>query len=317
MYNILILDDVHENCLKLFESYNCKVIHLRKYTKDTILLKVGLEEIDAIVYRLFTTTIDEEILTKAKKLRCIVRTGGGHGNIDLKVAEDSNIVIMDTIRCNSFSAAEFIFASILTLARKIMVGDRLFRSGIFAREDLWGMELANKTLGIIGFGAIGKNLSNMANAFGMKVISYSLHITKDEEETYSMKGVNLDELFSTSDFISIAFPGTRDYIGWINKEKIVLMKHGVYLINATSMALFNYEDVAEALKKGKIGGIVIDRPAFNPAIEKNILMDAPNVIFSPTLGSHTHEGQTRCAEQAVNQVLEYLSKGVITNQIIR
>jgi D-3-phosphoglycerate dehydrogenase len=314
-YSFLLLDDVHPSAVRYLEQNNHKVIHFQEHTKEKLLEII--ENIDVIIYRLFTTTIDKEILNKAKKLKCIVRTGGGIGRIDYEIAKENNIVIMDTKNCNSFTAAEFIFGCILDLARNITLGDRVFRSGKFDRKKLWGIELAGKTLGIIGFGYIGKNLCRMANAFNMNVISYSPHITKDEETQYNMKGVTLDKLYIMSDFISIAFPADKSYFGMINNEKIDLMKNGVFIINATAMGLFEYEDVIKGLKDGKIGGIVIDRPSFDPATERHPFLDLPNVVFSPTLGSHTHEGQSRCVLQAIDQALNYIENNKIINQIMR
>ena len=250
MYHVLLLDDVHFSAVELLESFDCKVTRLINHSKQEILNII--ESVDAIIYRLFTTTLDNEILSKAKKLRCIVRTGGGMGKIDLDIIREKKVKIMDTNHCNSFSAAEFIFGSILTLVRKIALGDKLFRSGHYERQNLWGTELAGKTLGIIGFGKIGKNLCMMANAFNMNVISFSPHITQQEEEMYKMKSVSLDNLYSKSDIISIAFPVTKEFLGMINKDTIKLMKNGVFLINATTMRLFNYEDTANALTEGKI-----------------------------------------------------------------
>ena len=314
-YTALLLDDIHINAIDLLKHHNFNVIHYPDHTKNKILEII--DKVDVIIYRLFSTTIDGEILSKAKNLKCIIRTGAGMGNIDFAVATKNKVIIMDTRHCNSFSAAEFIFGSILNLARKITLGDKFFRSGKFERNSLWGTELAGKTLGIIGFGHIGKNVCKMATSFNMKVISFSPHITPDEIKAYLIENVTLDELFRNSDFISIAFPGTLNDLGMINKEKINLMKTGVYLINASSMGVFNYDDVADALKSGKIGGLVIDRPSFDPAIETHQFLDFPNVIFSPTLGSHTHEGQTRCVTQAINQAIDYLDNGVISNQILR
>lgn len=312
MYSILVLDDVEIGVIEYLRS-KCTVSYMPTHSKEQILGVI--ESIDGLIYRDFSTTLDKDILSKAKNLKCIVRTGGGSGVIDFEVAKKKNIVVMAAEGCNAFTAAEFIFASMLILSRKIALGDKMFRAGTINRENLWGSELANKTLGIIGFGRIGKNLCKMANTFGMQVISYSPHITKDQEDEYHMKGVTLGKLFEQSDFVSIAFPRSKDFTGMINAEKITLMKKGVNIINATSMSLFNYEDVTKALKDGIIGGLVIDRPDFDPQKEKHPFMDFPNVLFVPAIGSHTHEGQFRCGKEAADQLLEYLENGTIKHQI--
>ena len=312
MYSILVLDDVEIGVIEYLRS-KCTVSYMPTHSKEQILGVI--ESIDGLIYRDFSTTFDKDILSKAKKLKCIVRTGGGSGVIDFEIAKEKSILIMDTEGCNAFTAAEFIFASMFTLSRKIALGDKMFRAGNINRENLWGSELANKTLGIIGFGRIGKNLCKMATTFGMQVISFSPHITRDQEEEYHMKGVTIDHLYERSDFISIAFPRSKDFTGMINAEKISLMKKGVNIINATSMNLFNYEDVTKALIEGKIGGLVIDRPDFDPIKEKHPFMNFPNVLFVPAIGSHTHEGQFRCAREAADQMLNYLENGMIKHQI--
>jgi D-3-phosphoglycerate dehydrogenase len=312
-YTILILDDVHPEASEILKKNGFKVLTFPVYDQQKIEDVIG--EIDAIIYRSFSTIFGEDLLHKANKLKYIVRTGGGVGRIDLSVTQKLNIVVMHTAGCNSFTASEFAIASILNLARNITTGDRLFHSEKFDRSDLWGTEIVGKTLGIVGFGRIGKNLSKWANNFSMKVISYSPLITEKEENEYNVQSVELDYLYIQSDFISIAYPPKLENKDSINKSKFKLMKKGVRIVNLTWMGIFNLEDLAEALIEQKVAGILFDRPEYPSSLEKNPLEGLTNIIYTPNLGSHTLEGQKACATASANQVLEYIKFKKITNQI--
>ena len=127
----------------------------------------------------------------------------------------------------------------------------------------------------------------------------------------------MEELCKESDFISIAFPVKRENRGMFDKTMFDLMKLGVNLINIMWMGLFDEDDLLSALKSGKIGGIMIERPSFDPKDRSHPLMEFPNVIFTPAVGSQTHEGQARCGLEAANYVIDYLNNRKITNQINR
>jgi D-3-phosphoglycerate dehydrogenase len=312
-YKSLILDDVHPEASEILKKNGFKVVSFSVYDQQMISGVIG--DVDAIIYRSFSLILDATLLEKAKKLKCIVRTGGGVGRIDLPTTQKLNIVVMHTAGCNSFTASEFAFASILNLARNITTGDRLFQSEKFDRLDLWGVEIVGKTLGIVGFGRIGKNLSKWANNFNMKVVTYSPSLTEAEENEYNVESVKLDDLYAQSDFISIAYPPKLEDKDSINKSKFKIMKKGIRIVNLTWMGIFNLDDLAEALIEQKVAGILFDRPEYLTTLEKNPLKGLTNVIYTPNLGSHTLEGQKACATASANQVLEYIKNKQITNQI--
>jgi D-3-phosphoglycerate dehydrogenase len=224
---------------------------------------------------------------------------------------------MHTRGCNSFTAAEYIFGSFLVLSRRIIEGDKTFREKRIERSQLWGNELAGKTIGIVGFGKMGKALSRMARSFGMTVISHSPHITSKEEQDYHVSSVTLKELYQGSDFIALTFPPKAEDRGMFDQSAFNQMKKGVKIVNAAWMGIFNFKDLKVALDNQKVGGIVIDRPEFETEQLVELLSEYPNVVFSPNLGSHTIEGQLKCGKQALEQIINYLENGKITNQIVR
>jgi len=311
---ILLLDDIHNSVISYIQNRGYDVVSIPEASKESILEVV--ENVHCIIYRLFTTTMDREVIEKAKNLKCIVRTGGGAGAIDFQSTNDRGIKIMHTQGCNSFSAAEFIFAAFMNMSRKISLGNQYFKSGEFDRSKLWGSEMADKTVGIVGFGRMGKFLSKMAQGFDMKVIAFSPNISYEEKKQFNIKSVSLDDLYKQSDFISITFPPQLEDKDMFNKDAFEKMKPGVMIVNATWMGLFNTDDLVEAINSNIVVSVTFDRPNFDPSNSENPFLNIPEVIFSPTLGSHTHEGQSKCGIAAVDIAIDYLENNKITNEVV-
>ena len=193
----------------------------------------------------------------------------------------------------------------LSLSRNISLGDQSIKIGNWNRNELIGTELRSKTIGIIGMGKIGRELMKRCLSFDMKILAYDPYVNKDLIESENVVLVSLDELYSNSDFISTHVPlndNTRDLI---NKESFSLMKPNVRIINVARGGIINEKDLADALKKNKIAGAAIDVFSKEPIETNNPLINAPNVILTPHIGSYSYEGRSMMELTAVKNLINH------------
>jgi glyoxylate reductase len=250
---------------------------------------------DAIVSQL-TDKIDRAVIDAAPSLRVIANIAVGYDNIDLAAARERGIVVTNTPDVLTNAVAEFTWALILAVTRRVPEGDRLVRRGAWkgwALDFLPGMELAGKQLGLIGRGRIGRAVAEKAAAFGMRVV-------------FARHDMSFDELLVTSDVISLHVPLTAGTRHLIDRKSLVRMKRSAYLINTSRGAVVDEEALAWALHEGLLAGAGLDvyenEPAVLPA-----LLDQENVVLAPHIGSATRETRTAMAELAVKNVVEVLA----------
>jgi glyoxylate reductase len=249
---------------------------------------------DGIVSQL-TDKIDRELMMAAPSLRVIANVAVGYDNIDLDAARERGVVVTNTPDVLTNAVAEFTWALILAVTRRVAEGDRLVRRGAWkgwALDFLPGMELAGKQLGLIGRGRIGRAVAEKAAAFGMRVV-------------FARHDMSFDELLVTSDVISLHVPLTAGTRHLIDRKSLVRMKRSAYLINTSRGAVVDEEALAWALHEGLLAGAGLDvyenEPAVLPA-----LLDQENVVLAPHIGSATRETRTAMAELAVRNVVEVL-----------
>ncbi|MGM9618844.1 MAG: D-2-hydroxyacid dehydrogenase [Oscillospiraceae bacterium] len=269
-------------------------------------LGAALRDFDAVVVRSKTKVranhIDE---AKGGRLKLIIRGGVGVDNIDVKYAEENGITVRNTPGASSESVAELAMALMFACARYVSI------AGHTMREDKWekkaygkGIELSGKTLGIIGFGRIGKKLGLLAKALGMNVLAYARHIPPVEEQV-GIPYVSLDELLAQSDFISVHAPAV-DGGPLINAERIAQMKDGVVIINTSRGSNVDEAALLEALNSGKVRSAGLDVYAEEPSANKE-LYSHPMVACTPHIGAATVEAQGRIGEEIV-EIIESFGK---------
>lgn len=297
MKTIVVCDALHPVALELLnKEEDINVIDAINTPKDE-LLNI-LKDADVAITR-SSTDVDEKFLNASKKLKAVVRAGVGVDNVDIDGCSRRGIIVMNVPTANTIAAVELTMAHMLAAARSLPYAHNDLKvDRIWKREKWYGVELFNKTLGVIGFGNIGSRVAIRAKAFGMNIIAYDPYI--DPSKVVDMGGTyttNFDDILKC-DFITIHTPKTRETTDMIGEAEISKMKDGVRLINCARGGLYNEEALYNGLKSGKIAFAGIDVFSKEPATN-HPLLDLPNVSVTPHLGANTLESQQNIAVQAV------------------
>ncbi|MBR8462508.1 phosphoglycerate dehydrogenase [Campylobacter sp. faydin G-140] len=301
MKNIIVCDAIHPVGFELLKKeQDINVIDAVKVPKDELLQILG--DADVAITR-SSTEINEAFLNAGKKLKAIVRAGVGVDNVDIDGCSRRGIIAMNVPTANTIAAVELTMAHMLAAARSLEYAHNDLKiDRIWKREKWYGVELFNKTLGIIGFGNIGSRVAARAKAFGMKIVAYDPYI--DSAKVVDMGGVytkNFDDILAC-DFITIHTPKTKETIGMIGEAEIAKMKDGVRLINCARGGLYDEKALENGLKSGKIAFAGIDVFTKEPATD-HPLLDLNNVSVTPHLGANTLESQRNIAIEAVEQAI--------------
>jgi D-3-phosphoglycerate dehydrogenase len=260
------------------------------------------------------TKVTAKIIDAASNLKVIGRAGSGLDNVDLTAATKKGIVVMNTPGGNTITTAEHTFSLMCAMARQIPQATASMKEGKWEKKRFMGVELFNKTLGVIGIGNIGSQVARRAQAFEMNVITYDPFLSEEKAKDMGVERVNLEELFRRSDFITIHTPITAETRNMINKETIKIMKSGVRIINCARGGIVNEKDLYEALVEGKVAGAALDVFEKEPA-ENNPLLTLDSVISTPHLGAATKEAQENVAIAIAEQIADYLVQGTIRNAV--
>lgn len=252
--------------------------------------------------------IDKDIIDAGSSLKIIANYGAGFDNIDIDYAREKNIIVTNAPAPSSaISTAELAFALMISAARKLVSGDKLTRRGEFYgwRPTFYlGSELRGKTLGIIGLGNIGKNLSKRARAFEMNVIYYSRTRKEDFEKEYGLEYKDKDYVIKNSDFLSLHTAFVPELKHMISQKELEMMKESAILINASRGPVVDEEALAEALIRKEIAGAALDVYEFEPKVNEKLLM-LDNVILAPHLGNATYEARMEMGENARDNLIQF------------
>ena len=221
---------------------------------------------------------------------------------------------MNTPGGNTITTAEHTIALLFSLARLVPQATASMKAGQWEKKKFMGVELFNKTLGIIGLGSIGNQVAKKAQGLEMVVVAYDPFLSDDRAKALGIEKVSLDELFSRSDFITIHTPLTPETRNLINSETIRKMKNGVRIINCARGGIINEKDMYEALKSGRVAGAALDVFEKEPP-EDFSLIGLDNVICTPHLGAATEEAQENVAIAVAEQIADYLVRGTIRNAV--
>ncbi len=276
-------------------------------------LKECIGEYHGLVIR-SATKVTSEIIDAAKNLKVIGRAGSGLDNVDRVAATKKGIVVMNTPGGNTITTAEHTIALMVSLARKIPQATMSMKEGKWEKKKFMGVELYNKTLGIVGIGNIGSQVAKRMQAFGMNVIAYDPFLNEEKAKIMGVEKVDLQTLFKRSDFITLHTPLTPETKGMINRDSIKIMKNGVRIINCARGGIVNEKDLYEAIVEGKVAGAALDVLEKEPP-ENNPLIALEQVICTPHLGASTNEAQENVAVAVAEQIVDYLLKGIIRNAV--
>jgi len=310
-YQVLVPDNVHPSALDVLNSAAGLQITAPGQMKREELL-AALPNAEALIIR-SASKIDAEALAAAGKLKMIARAGVGVDNVDIPDATKRGIVIMNTPDGNTVSTAEMAFGLMLALVRQIPQAHATLLAGKWDRKSFSGVELRGKTLGIVGFGRIGRAIAKRALAFDMTVIAFDPYIT--EPGSLPVELVDLDTLYKRADFITLHAVLTDETRGMVNKANIAKMKPGVRIVNAARGALINETDLAEALKSGQVAGAALDVYTNEPPEAGNPLISLPNVVHTPHLAASTEDAQIVVAVDAAKLVVDALLNGKYANVV--
>ena len=268
---------------------------------------------DAIIVR-SATEIRGELLAGAGQLKVIGRAGIGVDNIDLDAATERGIVVMNTPDANATTTAELAIAHMFSLSRKLTGADRSVRDGKWERSIFLGTELSGKTVGIVGFGTIGRLVAARCFALNMRVVGYDPFVTAETFGEYGVGKMDIDSLLANADYVSLHCPVTDETRGLLSRDRLHDMKPGARLINCARGGLIDEKALLEVVESGHLAGAALDVFENEPPGDSPLLAQA-NIQFSPHLGASTHEAQTAVGVEIAHQIAAFLVRGEITNAV--
>ncbi len=308
---VLISDNLSQNGIDILKNAGLEVDVKTGMKPEE--LKECIGEYHGIVIR-SATKMTEDIIEAADNLKVIGRAGSGLDNVDKNAASKKGVVVMNTPGGNTITTAEHAFSMILSLARNIPQATASMKANKWEKKKFIGVELFNKTLGIVGIGAIGSQVARMAQGLEMNVLAFDPFLSSEKAADMGVEKVELDELFKRADVITIHTPLTNETKYIVNKETIGTMKPGVRIVNCARGGIINEKDLAEAIISGKVAGAALDVFETEPP-EGNPLVGMDQVICTPHLGASTTEAQENVAIKVAEQIVDYLVSGTIRNAV--
>ncbi len=311
MTRVLVAENIGASGVELLEAH-FDVDVADGWTPEELGERIGAYE--GVLIR-SGTKLDADLLAKATNLRAVGRAGVGVDNVDVSAATKRGIVVANAPQSNVITAAEHTMALLLALARNIPQAHASLIGGAWERSKFSGVELHEKTLGILGFGRIGQLVAQRAKGFGMHVVAYDPFVGSERYRELGVeKAESADELYAVADFLTLHLPKTPDTEGWLNAEALAKCKDGVRVLNVARGPLVVDDDLKAAIDSGKVGGAALDVFSSEPATE-HPLFGYPNVIVTPHLGASTSEATDRAGYQAAEQVVAALTGGVVTSAV--
>jgi D-3-phosphoglycerate dehydrogenase / 2-oxoglutarate reductase len=308
---VLVAEKIGDSGIELLRSHFDVDVGIG-WSREELVEQIG--NYDGILIR-SATKLDAELLEHATRLRAVGRAGVGVDNVDVPAASKRGIIVANAPQSNVITAAEHTMALLLALARNVPQAHASLISGKWERSKFSGVELYEKTLGVLGFGRIGQLVSHRALGFGMRVIAYDPYVSAERYRELGVeKAQSSDDVYAVADFITLHLPSTPDTQGWLDAEALSKCKDGVRVLNVARGPLIVDEDLQAALDSGKVGGAALDVFRSEPVTD-HPLFAYQNVIVTPHLGASTAEATDRAGYQAAEQVVAALAGGVVTSAV--
>lgn len=300
---VLICDGLVAEAVEKIKAAGHEVDLRKGITAEELLERA--DDIECLVVR-SATKVTAEIMSRCPNLKLVCRGGVGLDNVDLVAAKAKGIIVRNTPACTSISVAEHALGLMICAARNIPQGYSAMKGGGWDRKTFSGTELYAKTLGLVGFGRIGRELAKRALAMGMKVVAHDPYArAEDIKELGCEVASALPDLLGRSDFISLHLPITDETLHMVNADFLEQCKTGAILINTARGPLLDEPAVARALKMGKLRAAALDVYEVEPPPKDHPLVHLPNVITLPHLGASTAEGQTRAGMDIAGIILNF------------
>lgn len=302
-YRVLICDPIAEEGIAYLRQYAQVDVAEKRLTPEELAERVA--DYDALVVR-SATKVPRQVLERGQRLKVVGRAGAGLDNIDVEAARELGIEVRNTPGANSIAVAEHTMGLILALARHLVDAVNSLKAGRWEKKRFLGLGLAGKTLGIVGYGRIGRAVAQRARAFGMHVLVNQRRLTPELAVDTGIEAVDLYELLERSDFVTLHVPLRPENIHMIGREELARMKPGAFLINTSRGAIVDERALLDALEQGHLGGAALDVYEQEPPPPDSPLIQHPRVVCTPHIASQTEDAQRAAAVQIAEQIVEVL-----------
>ena len=315
MPSIIVLDTLSPDGLALLEAAKSQgITHEVKTGLKGDDLRDALAQHDGAICR-SGVKITADALAGNHRLRAIVRAGVGTDNIDKEAATRLGIVVMNTPAGNTLSTAEHAFALMLGLSRNVAAADASLRAQKWDRNTFMGVQLAGKTLGIVGLGRIGQAVAERARAFDMRVLGYDPFLSPDRAAELGIELVeSVRGMLPDVDYLTVHTPLTDETRHLVGMQELEILKPGVRLINCARGGIYDEAALVEGLKRGLIGGVALDVFEKEPCTDSP-LFGMPGVLVTPHLGASTEEAQSQVAVEGVGLLVDFLTTGAVRHAV--
>ena len=276
-------------------------------------LLADIVDVDAILVR-SATQIDGEALAAAKNLKVVARAGVGLDNVDVPAATQAGVMVVNAPTSNIVSAAELAVALLLASARNISPAHQALRNGEWKRSKYTGVELTDKTVGVVGLGRIGLLVAQRLSAFGVRLVAYDPFVQPARAAQLGVKLLPLEQLLQESDFITVHLPKTKDTVGLIDADALKLVKPTVHIINAARGGIVDEQALYDALAEGRVAGAGLDVYAKEPCTDSP-LFSLDNVVATPHLGASTDEAQEKAGIAVAKSVRQALAGELVNDAV--
>ena len=312
---IIICDPISPKGIALLQQRpEFQVIVLPKRLPEAELLPL-VADATALVVR-SETKVTKAIIAAAKQLRVVGRAGVGVDNVDIDASTQNGVVVMNTPGGNTVTTAELSFTMLLCLARKVPQAAATMVAGKWDRKLFQGVELAGKTLGVLGMGRIGTEVAKRAIAFGMRVVAYDPYLTEDRAKAIGAEfAPEVDNVYREADFITVHMPVTKETKEMLNAAAFAKMKPGVKIVNCARGEIICETDLIAALESNKVAGAALDVFAVEPLPADHPYRKQANLILTPHLGASTEEAQEKCGIEVAEVIAGYLLTGEVRNAV--
>lgn len=305
LHKVLVSDAISESGLAPLRADPSIQVDLRTNLTPEELIAV-IPEYDALLVR-SSTQVTADVLRAGTQLRVVARAGVGVDNIDLPAATQAGVIVVNAPTGNVVAAAEHTLALLLSMARLIPQADAHVRAGQWKRGQFMGVEVRGKVLGTVGLGRVAQEVVRGAKGLGMRVLAYDPFVTPEYAEQRGVELVDLDRIYSESDFITVHVPLTEKTRNLIGAPEFARMKKGVRILNVARGGVINEQALVDAVNAGQVAGAAIDVFEEEPLAADSILRTNPKIVLTPHLGGSTVEAQEQVAADVAVQVVDVLN----------
>jgi D-3-phosphoglycerate dehydrogenase len=303
MSRVLVCDPIDEEGIKMIKSAGLDVDYKPSITP--LELKQAVKDYEGLVVR-SRTKVTREIIEAGTRLKVIGRAGVGLDNIDLQAAKERGIKVVNAPESLTQSVVEMVIGFMISLSRFICNADRTMKEGKWLKTQYMGNELNGKTLGVVGFGRIGRGVAKVARVLGMKIVAYDvIPIDEKTKQELAVEQLPLDEVLRVSDFVTLHVPGGQGTAHLIDLQKLKLMKPSAFIINTSRGNVISEQDLVYAVKNKIINGAALDVFEVEPPTNKE-LFSLERIILTPHIGGETVEAQRLAATLTVQRLIEAL-----------